>query len=104
MKAMLALLAAFAGGWLLLNLLGALVTGAIARALLPGKDKVGWFTTIAVGFVGGILGKIVAWAVGWRHLNWVLGFCVSVVGAMALLIVHRLTVARPAATPAAPKP
>jgi uncharacterized membrane protein YeaQ/YmgE (transglycosylase-associated protein family) len=92
MKALFATLAAFAGGWLLFNLLGALITGAIARAILPGKDKVGWFTTIAVGFVGGILGKIVAWLIGWRNLGWLGGLCVSIVGAMVLLLVHRMSV------------
>ena len=60
MKALLATLAALAGGWLLINLVGALLVGAIARGLLPGKDKVGWFMTIVIGFLGGILGKIVA--------------------------------------------
>ena len=90
MKALLAALAALAGGWLLLNLLGALLVGAIARAVLPGKDKVGWFTTIAIGFLGGILGKVVAYLTGWHKLGWVRGFCVSVLGAIVLLIAHRI--------------
>ena len=93
MKSLLALFAAFAGVWFLFNLLGALITGAIARALLPGRDRVGWFTTIGVGFVGGMAGKILAWIIGWRHLNWLTGFGVSIVGAMILLIVHRMMTA-----------
>lgn len=90
MKSLLAALAVFAGGWLLINLIGALLVGAIARAALPGKDKVGWFTTVLIGFLGGILGKIVAYLVGWHRLGWIRGFVVSVVGAVVLLIAHRI--------------
>ena len=103
MKALLATLAALAGGWLILNLVGALLVGALARAILPGKDKVGWPLTILLGFLGGIAGKLVAFLIGWRHLGIVRGFLVSVVGALALLIAHRIWSAskskRAAATP-----
>ena len=101
MKALLATLAALAGGWLILNLIGALIVGALARALLPGKEKVGWFTTILVGFLGGIAGKIVAFLCGWHKLGWIGGFVVSVVGAIGLLVVHRIWVARKRAPTAA---
>jgi uncharacterized membrane protein YeaQ/YmgE (transglycosylase-associated protein family) len=90
MKGLLALLGATIAGWLLLNLIGALLVGAIARAILPGRDRVGWFTTIAIGFLGGIVGKVAAFAIGWRHLGIARGFCVSVVGALVLLIAHRI--------------
>ncbi len=90
MKATLAVLAAVAGGWLLINLIGALIVGAIARAVIPG-EKVGWFTTIVVGFLGGALGKLVVrFGLGWHHLGIVKGFLVSVVGAIVLLLVHRI--------------
>ena len=105
MKAVLATLAAVAGGWLILNLVGALLVGAIARALLPGKDKVGWPLTIALGFIGGLVGKLAAFIAGWRHLGIVKGFLVSVVGAIVLLIAHRIWRASksPANAPATPK-
>ena len=89
MKAILAVIAAVAGGWLLLNLIGALIVGAIARAVIPG-EKVGWFTMIVVGFLGGALGKLVAYVIGWHHLGIVKGFLVSVVGAIVLLLIHRI--------------
>jgi len=90
MKGFLALLGTAVAGWLLLNLVGALLVGALARAILPGRDRVGWFTTIAIGFLGGMVGKLAAFAVGWRHLGIVKGFAVSVVGAIVLLIAHRM--------------
>jgi uncharacterized membrane protein YeaQ/YmgE (transglycosylase-associated protein family) len=103
MKTLLAALAALAGGWLIINLIGALIVGAIARALLPGKDKIGWFLTIAIGFLGGILGKIVAFVIGWHHMGWLRSFLVSVVGAFVLLIAHRIWRAGKSA-PRAPAP
>ena len=102
MKALLAAFAALAGVWLLINLIGALLVGVIARAVLPGKDKVGWFTTIVIGFVGGILGKLVAFLAGFHRLGWLRGLFVSVLGAIALLIAHRIwqSSKRPRQTPA----
>ncbi len=90
MKAVLALLGALLGGWLILNLIGALVVGALARAILPGKDKVGWPLTITLGFLGGLFGKLVAFLIGWRDLGMFRGFLVSVAGAIALLVAHRI--------------
>jgi uncharacterized membrane protein YeaQ/YmgE (transglycosylase-associated protein family) len=90
MKTLAAALAAILTGWLVVNLIGALIVGAIARAILPGKDRVGWFTTILVGFLGGIVGKIVAFLFGFRRLGWLGGFVVSVLGAIGLLIAHRV--------------
>ena len=39
-------------GFLLLGL----IAGAIARAILPGKQKGGWFVTLLIGVVGALLG------------------------------------------------
>ena len=87
-------LAALAGGaialWLLSNLLGALIVGAIARFLLPGKDKVGWFTTIAIGFLGGVVANIVGKLMHWVPPGKNVGLLGSILGALALLILHRV--------------
>jgi len=105
MNNLLAAAAALAGTWLIINLIGALIVGAIARAVLPGKDKVGWFMTILIGFLGGVLGKIVAFLVGWHRLGWLRGFAVSVAGAIVLLLAHRIWMStkskRPSAAPGA---
>ena len=89
MKGMLALFATFLGGWILVNLIGALIVGAIARAVLPGKDKVGWFTTIVIGFLGGILGRLVFQLLRWP-VGFPLGFVAAVLGAAVLLLAHRV--------------
>ena len=90
METVLAALATVVGLWLLINLVGALIVGALARAILPGKDNVSWFVTILVGFIGGIVGKVIAYMIGWRELGIFGGFCVSVLGAFVLLLAHRL--------------
>jgi uncharacterized membrane protein YeaQ/YmgE (transglycosylase-associated protein family) len=78
--------------WFFWNLLGAVIVGALARYLLPGKDKVGWLTTIAIGFLGGILANIVGHLVGLIPWGRNAGFIGSVLGAMALLLAHRVWV------------
>ncbi len=90
MKELVAAIAALATGWLLINLIGAFVVGALARAILPGKDNVGWPLTIAIGFLGGIVGKVLAFMMGYRDLGIFGGFSVSVLGAFVLLLAHRL--------------
>lgn len=42
-------------GFLAFLLLG-LIAGAIAKAILPGKQNGGWFVTLLLGVVGAILG------------------------------------------------
>jgi uncharacterized membrane protein YeaQ/YmgE (transglycosylase-associated protein family) len=92
MKLFLGALAGIFGFWLVLNLLGALIVGAIARAVLPGRQEVGWPTTIAVGFLGGIVGKILFAILGWPT-HWGMGFVASVTGAFLLLLLHHFFVA-----------
>ena len=90
MDTILAALATVVGVWLFINLVGALIVGALARAILPGKEDVSWFMTILVGFIGGIVGKVIAFMIGWRDLGIFGGFYVSVLGAFLLLLAHRL--------------
>jgi uncharacterized membrane protein YeaQ/YmgE (transglycosylase-associated protein family) len=90
MKEFLTAMGSILGVWLIGNLVGAALVGALARWMLPGKDRVGWFTTIVIGFLGGILGKVVAFFFGYHYLGPVGGFVVSVLGAAVLLIAHRI--------------
>jgi uncharacterized membrane protein YeaQ/YmgE (transglycosylase-associated protein family) len=71
--------------WLLFGLLA----GFVARAVTPGRQKIGCLPTLAVGlvgaFVGGLIGDVV---LGHKvHFGWDLGpFLLAVVGAVALLL------------------
>lgn len=100
MKFLLALFATAVGGWIVFNLIGAFIVGAIAKAVFPAKDKVGWGMTILMGFLGGIVGKL-----AFRILHWPshfpMGFVASVLGAFVLLLGHHLYVGSKAAAPKA---
>lgn len=88
--------------WFLWNLLGAVIVGALARYLLPGKDKVGWFTTIAIGFLGGLLANIVGHLVGWIPWGRNAGPIGAILGAMVLLLAHRVWLMRKGKQPVEP--
>jgi uncharacterized membrane protein YeaQ/YmgE (transglycosylase-associated protein family) len=66
-----------------------LIIGALARLLLPGKQKIGLLWTLGLGIAGSLIGGTIANALGtgdiWE-LN-ILGFCVAVVSSVALLVV-----------------
>jgi uncharacterized membrane protein YeaQ/YmgE (transglycosylase-associated protein family) len=61
---------------------GGLITGALARWLLPGPDPMSWLATIGYGIGGSLLGGLVGRLVG---LPQSLSFLAAVAGA-ALLI------------------
>ncbi len=92
MKVILAALAGVFGIWLVFNLISAFIVGFIARAIFPAKDRIGWGTTLIVGFLGGIVGKVVFYCLGWST-KFLMGFVAAVVGGMLLLFIHHLMVA-----------
>lgn len=89
MSGLVAFSATILGGWVLFNLIGAFIVGAAARAIFPGKNKLGWFKTIGLGYVGGILGKLVFWILRWPS-GFPMGFIASVAGAFVLLLVFHI--------------
>ncbi len=74
--------------WVLLGL----VAGAIAKALMPGKDPGGFLVTMAIGIagslVGGFLWKLLTGADGWGDFD-IGGIIIAVIGALILLALYR---------------
>ena len=70
-------------------LIAGLIIGALARLLMPGKQKIGLLWTLLLGVAGSLIGGTIANAIGtgdiWE-LN-VIGFCVAVLSSVALLVV-----------------
>lgn len=66
-----------------------LIIGALARLLMPGKQKIGLLWTLGLGLAGSLIGGTIANAIGtgdiWE-LN-IIGFCVAVASSIALLVV-----------------
>ncbi|MFD7920878.1 GlsB/YeaQ/YmgE family stress response membrane protein [Streptomyces sp. NPDC059740] len=77
-------------GWIVVGLLA----GAIAKALMPGKDPGGCLITMLIGVVGGLLGGWLGKVIfgvksinGFFHLStWI----AAVVGSVIVLLLYRL--------------
>ncbi len=71
-----------------------LIVGALARLLLPGKEAfpegaVGWLLTAVLGIAGAFLGSFIARTI-WAGENYAVGWIMSIVGAVLLLLLVRL--------------
>ena len=75
--------------WIVLGL----IAGAIAKALMPGRDPGGCIITIIIGIVGALLGGFLATLLGfgglaggldWRNL------IIAILGSMVLLVIWRM--------------
>lgn len=91
MRTLAAALATILGIWLLINVLGALLVGIIARRIFPAKDKVGWPMILLIGFLGGIVGKVLFYLLG-LPTNFIMGFIASIAGAFLLLLIYHVRV------------
>ncbi len=76
-------------GWILFGL----VAGLVARALLPGRDRMGCIATVAVGIIGALVGGFLGEALledEVEFAEWSLkSFLLAVAGAMVLLLALR---------------
>jgi uncharacterized membrane protein YeaQ/YmgE (transglycosylase-associated protein family) len=74
-------------GWILFGL----VVGAVAKLLMPGRDPGGFIVTILLGIAGALLGGFLGRAMGWYGEGEAAGFLMSLVGAVVLLAIYRMT-------------
>jgi uncharacterized membrane protein YeaQ/YmgE (transglycosylase-associated protein family) len=77
-------------GWIVFGL----IIGAIAKLLMPGRDPGGIIITILLGVIGALLGGFLGRAMGLYGPEEAAGFVMSLLGAMILLFLYRLLVAR----------
>jgi uncharacterized membrane protein YeaQ/YmgE (transglycosylase-associated protein family) len=77
-------------GWIVFGL----IVGAIAKLLMPGRDPGGFIVTILLGIAGALLGGFLGRALGWYGPEDVAGFVMSLIGAIVLLLIYRLVIAR----------
>ncbi|MFN3736412.1 GlsB/YeaQ/YmgE family stress response membrane protein [Hydrogenophaga sp.] len=64
-----------------------LIAGAIARALKPGNDAMGWVMTALLGVAGSFVAGYLGAALGLYSPGQPAGFIASVIGAILLLLV-----------------
>lgn len=79
---------------MLYTILIGLIIGIIAKLLMPGRDPGGFIITTIIGIVGAIIAKFIGQSLGWYREGEPAGFIASVVGAMLLLYIYRLTIRR----------
>lgn len=91
----------FTGTWqamlafIVVLLIVGLIAGALARLLVPGRDPIGFLGTIVLGvagsFLGGIVLNLVEYHKVFTHSIRMAGIIGSVIGAIILLILYRLS-------------
>lgn len=64
------------------------VVGLVARALLPGRQSMGFILTVVLGVVGSLLATYIGQAAGWYTAGAGAGFIASVIGAIVLLVIY----------------
>ncbi len=90
---------------MLISLIGSLIIGliigALARAIMPGRDAMGCFTTALLGIGGSIVGGLIGSAIwpttardGYTHPHRLLHFMLAVFGAVILLWLWRAITGR----------
>ena len=82
----------------MLSFIGAIIigglAGAVAKAIMPGRDPGGIFITIALGIVGAMVATWLGHTLGYYRYGESAGFIGAVIGAIILLFLYRL-IARP---------
>jgi uncharacterized membrane protein YeaQ/YmgE (transglycosylase-associated protein family) len=79
---------------IILWILFGLIVGAVAKFLMPGRDPGGLILTIVLGIVGAVIGGWMGRAMGFYQPGQAAGFVMSVVGAIVLLLLYRLSFGR----------
>jgi len=81
--------------YIILLLVIGLIAGAVARLLVPGRDRLGLFGTIALGVVGSFVGGFVWNVIEYHRLApekfHTVGIIGSIIGAIVVLILLRLS-------------
>ena len=80
-------------GWIAWIIIGA-IAGAIAKAIMPGKDPGGCLVTIALGILGAALAGFIGNTLGWYRQGEGAGFIAAILGAIIILFVYRLVAGR----------
>ena len=78
------------GNGIIMTIVIGLVVGIVAKFFHPGRDPGGFIITTLIGIAGAFLATYAGQAMGWYQAGQSAGFIASVVGAIVLLILHRM--------------
>lgn len=68
------------------------VIGLVARALMPGRDPAGFIMTMILGVLGSVIAGFLGQSMGLYAQGEPAGFLASVLGAMLVLFIYRMSV------------
>jgi len=71
-----------------------LIVGALAKLIMPGRDPGGIIVTMLIGIAGSFIATFLGRALGWYREGQGAGFIASLIGAILLLWIYRMVVAR----------
>lgn len=66
------------------------IVGLLARAIMPGDQKMGWIMTAILGIVGAFVAGYLGQAMGWYVPGEGAGWIGSIVGAIVVLFIYGL--------------
>lgn len=73
---------------IILTIIIGFFVGLIARAIMPGKDSIGFILTTLLGIGGAMIGKYLGQAMGLYRDEDPAGFFMSLLGAILILFVY----------------
>ena len=77
-------------GWIVFGL----IVGAIAKFLMPGRDPGGFIVTILLGIAGAVVAGFLGRSLGWYTEGEAAGYITATLGAIILLVLYRMVVAK----------
>ncbi len=70
------------------------IVGLLARAIMPGDQKMGWILTAILGIVGAFVAGYLGQAMGWYQPGEGAGWIGSIVGAIIVLFIYGMIAKR----------
>jgi len=77
---------------MILHAIFGLIIGLLARAIMPGGQRMGLILTMVLGLVGAWLGGVIGRTTGMYREGHPAGFFMALVGALIVLFVYSLAV------------
>ena len=73
--------------WIAMIVVG-FIAGLLARAIMPGDQKMGLILTAVLGIAGSVVANVLGSFTGWYKMGDTAGLIASVVGALLVLFVY----------------
>jgi uncharacterized membrane protein YeaQ/YmgE (transglycosylase-associated protein family) len=78
------------GHGIIMTIVIGLIVGIVAKFFHPGRDPGGFIITAIIGIAGSFLATWIGQQMHWYEPGQSAGFIASVIGALVLLILHRM--------------